>query len=98
MADLFELLNETETPEACTWTVQRIDSEGMIHRHNLKLSWADYDFFVPGGSVPPAVVAEAVMTFMLQHDALHPLGTSLDASTPRRRVPNADQIIESLIR
>jgi len=98
MADLFELLDEVESPEACTWTVQRIDSEGGIHRHSLKLSWADYDLFVPGGSTPPMVVAEAVMTFMLQHDALHPLGPSLDASTPRRRVPDADKIIESLIR
>ncbi len=98
MSDLFELLDEIESPEACTWTVQRIDSEGGIHRYSLRLSWADYDLFVPGGSTPPAMVAEAVMTFMLEHDALHPLGPKLDASTPRRRIPEADRIIGSLIR
>ena len=48
MAELFELLEEEESAESCTWRVQLIDKDGHIHHHRFRLSWADYDVFSPG--------------------------------------------------
>ena len=98
MADLFELLDETELPDACIWRVQRIDSEGEIHRHQLRLSWADYDLFAPGGAIPPIQVAEAVTRYFFRHPVFQPLPRNLDAAIPRRRIPNADAEIAALLR
>ena len=98
MADLFELLDETELPDACTWRVQRIDPEGGIHEHHLRLSWADYDLFAPGGSIPPIRVAEAVTRYYFEQPVFQPLPARLDAAIPRRRIPGADADIEALIR
>lgn len=98
MAELFELLEETEAADACVWRIQRIDEEGLIHHHHLRLSWADYDLFAPGGTTPPAQVAEAVVRFMLDRDEFQPLPERLDAALPRRRVANADTMISGLIR
>ena len=98
MADLFELLDETELPDACTWRVQRIDPEGGIHEHTLRLSWADYDLFAPGGSIPPIRVAEAVTRYFFEQPVFQPPPSKLDAAIPRRRIPGADAAIEALIR
>ena len=73
MAELFELIDEKESADACTWKVQRIDSQGRIHHHQLRLSWADYDIFAPGGTTPPAQVAEAAVRFMMDRQEFQPL-------------------------
>ena len=97
MAELFELLDETEHPDACTWKLQRVDASGRIHRHELRLTWADYDLFAPGGSIPPVRVAEAVANYMLSREEFQPLPDRLDAAVPRRRIPGADEAINAMI-
>ncbi|MCH2161381.1 MAG: hypothetical protein MK085_05860 [Phycisphaerales bacterium] len=98
MSDLFELLDESELPDACTWRVQRIDTEGRIHEHLLRLSWADYDLFAPCGAIPPIRVAEAVTRYFFEQAIFQPLPGRLDAAIPRRRIPGADGEIQAMIR
>jgi hypothetical protein len=98
MSELFELIDEDEAADGCTWRVQRVDMDGKIHTHQLRLSWADYDLFAPGGTIRPVQVAEAVFRFIIDHDAFQPLPERIDAAVPRRRVPGADDMIANLIR
>lgn len=94
---MFELLEETEHADSCTWTLQVVDENGGLSRHAVRLAWADYDLFAPDGTTPPSRVAEAVVSFMIDHEAFDPLPASIDAAIPRRRVPGADELIAARI-
>ena len=63
----------------------------------LRLSWADYDLWSNDGGDPPHAVATAVAVFLLSRITPSDLPATLDASTARRRFPNADQEIPKLI-
>ncbi len=94
---MFELLEETEHADGCTWQLQVVLEDGGLSRHVVRLAWADYDLFAPDGTTPPSKVAEAVVSFMLDHDAFDPLPASIDAAIPRRRVAKADALIAARI-
>ncbi len=63
----------------------------------LRLSWADYDLWSNDGSDPPHAVAKAVALFLLSRITPSDLPATLDASTARRRFPEADKEIPTLI-
>jgi hypothetical protein len=92
MPGTFEIISEREEPTGWRFDVQDIRADGSLAGVSLTLSWADYDYFCPDGSVAPEGVARAVLEVA---SALWPQGmpARLDASTPRRMAPDADQRI-----
>jgi hypothetical protein len=92
MPGTFEIISEREEPTGWRFDVQDIRADGSLAGVVLTLSWADYDYFCPDGSVAPEGVARAVLDVAC---ALWPQGmpARLDASTPRRMAPDADQRI-----
>ena len=74
-------------PDGVTTTVGR-----------LRLAWADYDLWIPDGTVEPARVADAILRFVLENSAFQPIPDRIDSSHPRRLVSDADQRIIHLIR
>ena len=70
---------------------------GAVTR-TLRLSWADYDLWSNDGGDPPHAVATAVAMFLLSRITPSDLPPTLDASTARRRYPNADEQIPKLIK
>ena len=70
---------------------------GAVTR-TLRLSWADYDLWSNDGGDPPHAVAKAVGMFLLGRITASDLPQSFDASTARRRFPDADAEIPKLIR
>lgn len=88
----FEITGEREEQGGWSFQVQEIRADGSLAGVRLTLSWADYDLFCPDGAVPPEAVARAVIEVASE---LWPEGipARLDASTPRRRAPDADRRI-----
>ncbi len=68
------------------------------HTRTLRLSWADYDLWSNDGGDPPHAVAKAVAMFLVSRITPSDLPPTLDASTARRRYPDADGEIPNLIR
>ncbi len=64
----------------------------------LRLSWADYDLWSNDGGDSPHAVATAVALFLLARIIPSDLPATLDASTARRRYPDADKEIPKLIK
>jgi hypothetical protein len=88
-----EILTETEIERGWRFTAQALQQEGALLRVTLELSWADYDFWCPEGSAPPAAVAECALRLILENRGEHALPTRLDASHARRLHADADRII-----
>ncbi len=71
-------------------------ADGQSH-HELFLNFADYNYYCPDGTLPPARVAEAVLSFFARHAELTRLQERLDASIPRRRMLHADRDIREIL-
>ena len=95
---VFELLDESESPDGTTWTVQSIDDSGELRRFRVRLSWPDYDVWSPDGGVAPSRVATAVVNVVLSHGVFDPIPDTVDAALVRRRLPDGDRIVASMIR
>ena len=95
---MFELLDEIESPDAVVWTVQSIDDAGELRRFRLRLAWPDYDVWSPDGGVAPARIAAAIVAVVLSHPIFDPLPELLDAALVRRRLPDGDRLVASMIR
>jgi len=93
---MIELTSERETSVGWEFEVQIIESAGSLRPVRMALHYADYNLWSEGAD-PPAKVAEAVLSFVIQHDGLATLGERFDAATIRRRWPDADAVIPSLI-
>ena len=92
-----EILTETEISRGWRFTAQAVQADGTLLPIALEVSWADYDFFCPEGSAPPAAVAEATLHWMLEHRDDRPLPARLDASHARRMHPDADRAIRAAL-
>jgi hypothetical protein len=90
--EAIEILSQREEPGCWLFEV-RLD--GAAHR--LRLAWADYDLFAPGGDTPPERVAEAVLRFLRSRPEFTPLSPRLDASWARRKVAGADRMIAAAL-
>ena len=95
----FEIVSEREGPGGWFFEVQIIGvPEGSLRTVTLALSWPDYSHWTPDGADTASAVAEAVMGFLLERIAPDELPGRFDASLARRRFPDADERIPSLIR
>lgn len=96
---IVEIIEEQEIAAAWRFVAQRITDDGSLERHEMTLNWADYNLWCPAGEVPPSVVAEAVMGFIIDRDPEARLPDRFDAAMARRRWPaEADVVIPGLIR
>ena len=93
MAAPIEILTETEAERGWRFTAQAVQPDGSLLKLSLELSWADYDFWCPEGTAPPAAVAECALRVMLEHRGDRPWPARLDASHVRRLHPDADREI-----
>jgi len=89
-----EVVSELEGDSG--WSFELRFAEGATL--TLRLSWADYDLWSNDGGDPPHAVARAVALFLLSKITPSDLPAAIDASTARRRFPEADEVIPTLIR
>ena len=82
---------ETEIERGWRFTAQAVQADGSLLKTALELAWADYDFWCPEGSAPPAAVAECALRIMLEHRGDLALPSHLDASHIRRLHRDADR-------
>jgi len=92
-----EILTETEGERGWRFDAQVVHADGSLHRLRVDLAWADYDWWCPDGSVPPAAVVETVLQWMLAHPGDRPVPPRLDASMVRRMHPDADRDIRRML-
>jgi hypothetical protein len=92
-----EILSEAEAPGRWHFEVQVLDNAGALRRHAVTLAWADYNLWSQDGADEPSRVVDAAINFMLSRADAAELPAKFDASLARRRFPNADQIIPTLI-
>jgi hypothetical protein len=88
-----EVLEETENGGGWSFDAQVLDDDGTLRRHELRLSWADYNLWSPTGSQPPADVAAAVLRFLISRRPPAEIPESFDASHCRRWFADADEAI-----
>jgi len=93
MSAPIEILTETEAERGWRFTAQAVQPDGSLLKIPLELSWADYDFWCPDGTAPPAAVAECALRVILEHRGDRPLPARLDASHARRLHADADREI-----
>ncbi|MHC5002305.1 MAG: hypothetical protein ACYTJ0_04205 [Planctomycetota bacterium] len=92
-----EVVSERESGTGWIFEIQVLDDDGALRRHRLGLSWADYDLWCPGGEHAPALVAEAVIGFLLARGGPAGLRREFDASLARQLHADADAAIPALI-
>jgi hypothetical protein len=92
-----EIISEQELGNAWRFVVQALGEDGNLHRRTVTLAWADYNFWSHDGSDAPAVVAEAVIEFLLTKMPPEQLPEKFDASLARRRFGDADDVIPQMI-
>ena len=95
MPPSIEILTETGIERGWRFTAQAVERDGALLTLTMQLSWADYDFWCPDGTAPPAAVAESVIRWMLGNRGDRPLPARLDASHARRMHPDADRAIRA---
>jgi hypothetical protein len=96
---VFEITAESDAPRGWTFDVRLTDDDGvdLPDPRRLHLAWADYNLWSPDGADPPASVAGAVLTLLLDRRGLD-LPMTIDAAVVRRLFPDADTTIPRLIR
>ena len=98
MSAKYEFTAENEDNGCWIYELQCLDAGLVVGRHQLRLSWEDYDLWVPDGSIEPAHVADALMRYISQSEHFQPMPSKVDSSHPRRIDPDADAAISGMIR
>lgn len=92
-----EIVGEREGPAGWTFVAQVLDDDGRLRRHDVTLSWADYNLWSASGADEPAAVAAAVVEFLLSRCDPDELRGSFDASIARRLHGDADDVLPGFI-
>ncbi|MCP3903518.1 MAG: hypothetical protein GY715_07760 [Planctomycetes bacterium] len=93
-----EIVSEREEVAGWSFVVQVLDEDGTLRRHDVRMSWADYNLWSPSGGDEPVAVVAAVVRFMVSRlETADDLPSSFDASIARRRYEGADEVIPTLI-
>ena len=92
-----EIVSERDSRSGWTFTAQVLDDGGSLRRHEVSLSWADYNLWSGSGADEPAEVAAAAVRFILSLTPPDQLPARFDASTARRMDQQADEMIPPLI-
>ena len=98
MVAVFEIITEHEEAGGWLYDFQSVTEEsGKLQKHQMHLSWVDYNHWSATGSDNPQKVAEAVLGFLLSRLAISELPDHFDASLARRRFGDADETIPKMI-
>lgn len=87
------ILSEEEAGPGWTFVAEVQAPGDRVRRHEVHLSWADYNRWSPGGSDRPESIAAAVLRYLYEWNLPERLPERFDASTVRRADPEADQEI-----
>jgi hypothetical protein len=93
-----ECVGERERNGGWSFDLQALDADGVLHRYELTLAWADYNLWSASGADRPAAVAVAALAFLLDRRAPDELRPRFDAAIARRIDAAADREIPGLIR
>lgn len=83
MAVSVEILMETEAERGWEYVV-RVEREGGVTEHRVRLAWVDHEHLA-GGTVPPSRLVEELVKLAVERGVEMP--GSVDASTLRRKDP-----------
>ncbi len=98
MVHVFEIIIEHEEAGGWLYEFQTVNEEsGELCKHQMHLSWVDYNHWSATGSDNPQKVAEAVLGFLLSRLTIDELSDRFDASFARRRFGDADETIPKMI-
>ena len=98
MSEEYQFIAEHEGSGFWMYEVDLLDGGDVVSRHELRLSWEDYDLWVPDGTIEPSRVADAFLRYLRQHEGFQPMPCKVDSSQPRRIEPDADTVIAGMIR
>lgn len=98
MSAEYQFIAEHEENGCWMYEVDFLHEGKVIARHQLRLSWEDYDLWVPDGSIEPARVADAFLRYIQENEGFQPMPRKVDSSHPRRLDPGADDVIAGMIR
>lgn len=98
MQEEYRITSEVEADGFWLYEIDCLQSGEVITTSRLRLAWADYDMWVPDGTVEPACVADALFRYLHQHPEFEQLPDVVDSSHPRRLDKGADDAIAGLIR
>ena len=93
-----EIMSEDDGAAGWAYAVQVLDDDGILRRHRVTLSWADYNLWSGSGADKPSDVVAAVIQFLLTRSSPDELRPVFDAAIVRHRYPDADTNIPSFIR
>jgi len=85
------ILEESETPRGWRFRCRLLDLDDKA----VRLDWADYQFWCPAGTVPPADVVRTAIQVMLEHGAT--ILDDFDIARIRHVVPSADDRIATIL-
>jgi hypothetical protein len=83
--------SETETPSGWTFRIAVEHAAGPTTEHSVTMSWVDYNYWSPGGSVAPERIAAWIAGFVADRKTPGTLPARFDASTARRWFPDLDR-------
>lgn len=91
--------SERESTAGWRFEVHVRADEGMgseSSRHEVSLSWADYEHWSHGAHAPARVV-DAVMRFLLDRVGYDDIAARFDAARVRRRFPEVDDVLPTML-
>ncbi|MCA9283581.1 MAG: hypothetical protein KDA22_00085 [Phycisphaerales bacterium] len=97
MTTRLEILRESEGTDGLAFVARIGMAPGPPRAIELRLNWADYNFWSPDGTAAPSDIARAVLLALLECVEPETVPDSFDASSLRRRHPGIDDRIRALI-
>ena len=91
-----EVLTEREGPHGWVFEVRVRAGGGVERRHEVALSWVDYEYW-SHGTASPSRVTEAVVTAALRSGRADGLPPKFDAATARRWSTGLDAMVREAL-
>lgn len=85
---------ELELTNCWQYDVQ-IQTRRQQHDFTIRLNWSDYDHW-SHGRVPPSVVVDAVMRFILDQQPAQEMAESFDCAKLRMLYPEMDTVLPGM--
>jgi hypothetical protein len=85
--------SETETEHGWSFRVVLEHPGGAPTEHSMTMSWVDYNYWSPGGTVAPERVAAWIAAFVGERREPGVPPAKFDASTVRRWFPELDRAL-----
>ena len=86
-----------ETELGTSWKYEvTVFADGRAHRHDVTLSFQDYDLWCHG-RVGPSRVVEAAFKFLLENESADQIQRKFDCSVIRRYFPDVDERLPKML-